>query len=249
MRNIIDVALISASLILSIKSLEIIGYSQVYTKGFLFFLKFGQIINLHELFNTFLGAALAFLFALFLYLFQRKSNDGSYLSYAISYFTAQSNGLYSLKEQALQDRQNEISKLQGQFQKIGQANIKLELREISKHLTNYSFASNEINLEKLSFLSDYDPNLIILIKTCLNANHGVDQIIEACNLQIQTTKECFDDDKKSLNEIDLLMKQNINLIEQVDYALFLLEKTQEVLIDFSKYEFKHFVKITGIEKN
>lgn len=193
---------------------------------------------------TFIGATLAFLFALLLYLYQRKSNEGQYLSFVIAYMSNQISAFYSLKKNIIEPRKIELSRLFRQFEDLPPSDniTKLEIREISQFILNTTHSPDAVNLDKLSFLADYDPNLFALINTALNADRGINEIVKECNLQIQHAKQNFD-----MQNIWLLMLYNKNLVEQVDFALTLFEHGQEQLISFSKHEFKHFVKISGSE--
>lgn len=198
-----------------------------------------------EILATFIGATFAFLFALFLYLYQRKANEGYYLSFVVSYVSSQISALYSFKKDIIQPRKLEITELESQFSRLNKeedGKLPLKLREISMFIVNPSHSSEVVNLEKLNFLADYDPNLFALIKAALNADNGVNEIIKGCNLQIQHTKQELD-----LGNIWTLMSYNKNLADQIDFALALLEHGQTQLIKFSQHEFKHFVKISGFE--
>jgi hypothetical protein len=199
-----------------------------------------------ELFATFIGAVFAFLFALFLYMYQRKTNEGCYLSFVISYTSSQISALYSFKKDHIQSRKSEIERLESQFSGLNNQNrnesLSLELRHISMFIVNPSHSYGAVNLEKLNFIADYDPNLFALMKAAFDADSGVNEIIEGCNDQIQYTKQDLD-----LSNIWILISYNKELAEQVDYSLALLEHAQEQLIKFAKSEFTHFVKISGFE--
>ncbi|MBL4805165.1 MAG: hypothetical protein JKY71_09895 [Alphaproteobacteria bacterium] len=195
-----------------------------------------------EIFSAFIGAVLAFAFAFFLYVYQKKSQDGYYLAFVIAYITSQISKLYSLKKDILVVRNSEIQKLEQSFNTTvteGES-VNLEMREISQFITNPSHSEADVCIDKISFLADSDPNLILLVKAALDADSGVTEIIHGCNEQIKETKADM-----SLPNVWLLVQFNKNLIDQVDYTIALLEHSQSQLIEFSKNEFKHFVTITG----
>ena len=192
--------------------------------------------------SVFLGALLAFVFAFFLYIYQKKSQDGYYLAFLITYITSQISVLYCLKKDIIVSRKNEIKNLEKSLsQQTAETEVvKLEMKEISKFITNPNHSNPDVSIERISFLADSDPNLIILVKAALNADSDVTDVIHSCNEQIKVTKADL-----SIPNIWLLAQVNINLEEQVDYAIALLEHSQSQLVEFSKNEFKDFVSITG----
>jgi hypothetical protein len=193
--------------------------------------------------STFLGAFIAFLFALFLYSLKKKAEHGTYLSYAISMLSAQATGLYSFKKDISEPRKPEIEDLEKQFSNINKQDVILRIREISQYISNGKNFTLPIDLEKLSFLADFDPNILVLFKVCLNASGDVDQLIDTCNLEISKCR----DEKGRSHDVYMLLQINKQLLEQIDYTLVLVEKLQELLISFSKLEYKEYVIISEIQ--
>jgi hypothetical protein len=182
-----------------------------------------------------LGAIFAFILAFFLYAYQKKAQEGQYLSFTISYIISQTSQLYCLKKDHLISRVSEVTELQKRIINREEA---LEIKEIANVLSNPQHSSSNINLEKLSFLADFDPNLLVLTKAALDADSGVNEIINNCNLQIREVKK-----SEELAEIWLLTCFNKCLYDQVDYALALMAHTQKQLIEYSKNEFQYYTII------
>lgn len=191
---------------------------------------------------TFLGAALAFLFGLVLYSLQKKTENGQYLSYTISILASQISNLYTLKKDIAQERNIEIQTIESEFGNIGKHDVHIQCKHISKYITNGQNHNLPVDLEKLSFLSNYDPNLLTLARTAINAGTDVDQIIETCNLEITRVRSI----EYQPHDIYMLAQMNKQLIEQIDYALNLTEHLQSVLIDFSNLEFSSYTIIKEV---
>lgn len=191
---------------------------------------------------TFLGAVLAFLFGLFLYSLQKKTENGLYLSYTLSILASQSSSLYSLKNDIAADRKKEIELLENEFSNVGKRDVNLHMRKISQYITNGKNCEIPVDIEKLSFIADYDPNILAFVRTCINAGAGVDQLIEHCNLEITKARSgtC------ELHDFYLLVQINKQLLEQIDFAIILTEHLLKLLIDFSKLEFHNYVIINNV---
>lgn len=193
--------------------------------------------------STFIGAAFAFLFALVLYLYQKKASEGYYLSFVIVYITSQISQLYSFKKNIIESRKIELKKLETQIKQIKPDDTAtLTIHEISKFISNPRHSTNVVDLEKLNFIAHYDPNLFSLIKASLDADHGVEEIIQGCNSQIQHVRENY-----NLNDIWTLISFNWNLVDQIDFAITVLEKSQAQLIAFAKHEFEYYTKISDVD--
>ena len=242
MNNLLSIFLILLSFrLLFISTSEMINSSELIS-NFLTLIKIIAInLSQSQIFYIFVTAFLTFLTLLFIYFYQRKFNEGRYLSFTVSYISSQMGSLYSLKRDHLMSRYEEVLTLEKQFKSDAPY---LKLREIANIISNPKHSGSGIDLEKLSFLVDADPNLLVLTKAAFDADAGVDEIVQNCNMQVREVKrylqEAETEEQNKIAEIWLLICFNKCLYEQVDHALGLLTHAQEQLIKYIKSEFKHF---------
>ncbi len=196
---------------------------------------------LADIIATFIGAMLAFFFALILFLFQKKSAEGKFLSFTIAYITSQIGRLYSFKSDISAPRAKEISEIEGKINSP-EENVGIQVKEISKTIVNSSHTSSLIDLEKLAFLNDFDPNIFLLVKAAIEADYDVNHVILTCNEEILRNRDEF-----NFQNLSMLIQVNKTLNDQIDFSLAMLEKAQEELINFSKIEFQPFVIIKSIK--
>jgi hypothetical protein len=192
--------------------------------------------------TTFLGAVLAFIFALAMYHYQRKSNDIAYLNYTLAVLAGATGPLYVLKKDILQERIPFINKLQNQLMKgTLSPSQPVQLGALTLHILHGEFKAN-IDLEKLSFIAITHPNIIMLLASALESISKCDDMVNQANSSAEAIRES---ERLGIEKIVMLVSINQNLIEQVDQTLYQLEKSFEVLFKFSKLKFKKKIKITG----
>ncbi len=233
LKNIFDIFLIISSIILIFLLVDFeISCPQLLVK-------FPAVVDFLPIFNTFIGASLAFLFALWMYHYQAKLNNAAYLSYVITIFSDLIGSSYKLKKQILIDRIPHIEKIKNELNKPVHEHF--DVGHLSLHIFNGPNL-DLINLEKLAFLAKYDPNIICLLKSAIEANYNNYEIINACNIWADNFKK-----NKTFDDLIMLVSVNENLQKQTDDTINLAEKSFEVLVNFSRVHFKKLVKIKGFE--
>lgn len=185
-----------------------------------------------------------------MYRTQKRINDAFYLNYAIACLVSHTGKLYCFKKDINQPRLADIQTIQDGLTKIytHQSNgeneedkIKIEIKELGKFIASKT-GELPITIEKLSFISEYDPNLIIILKSTIDACSEIDLMTEKTNIQIECTRKDFE-----INNIHLLGELHKVLFEQIDYCLYMLEKIQKELLKLSKSQFQEYAYINKID--
>ena len=124
-----------------------------------------------EVLPTLGGGTLAFYIGFKLYKKQKKEENKAYLHYSASMLAYLNNNLYSFKYQIAQERYEEALKLKKELESSlqqNQQNNPLELRATAKYIYGADFQLS-IKIEKISFLVEREPNLLILLGTLINS--------------------------------------------------------------------------------
>jgi len=183
--------------------------------------------------QTFLGAFLAFLFAGIAYNLQRKKEAATYAKYCVAIISSRINNIVNLKKGVLLKRKKECEILDN--------NKSIQISHISKKLLqeNYNLL---ITIEKLSFISSYNPNIVCLLINTIESCHDLSITVKECN---RTFDLCYNE----LNEknLDMLIKVNKSLFDQTETTHYLLQKSSEVLFNFSKSHFNQRKYLSGIK--
>ncbi|MCG8431544.1 MAG: hypothetical protein MJA29_10280 [Candidatus Omnitrophica bacterium] len=197
-----------------------------------------------SLMGAFSGALFAYWFNIRQHEKRRKDDQLSFLTYAISSMAGVVGKLYIAKKNFVIPRNNEMKKIKEELASIspgsgGQVAVKM------KALTMF-MQTNKIalpfSIEKINFLAGKEPNVAYLICT-LNASLEVlNQIIYDYNAYLSKIVQIG-----SQPNISLIFHFVDNLSGQVDEALYLAEKMQEVLMQYSRAFFKKDFKIKSVD--
>lgn len=203
-----------------------------------------NVINItgHAL-STLLGALFAFLIGTMLYRHQKNHDNLGYLQYAISSLTAVSNNLYLFKKQFVLERYEEAVLIEGQLnnpEPNEQGIVNLEIREMTKVMFASSVDLN-ISLERMHFLTNRDPNVILILGVMASSIGSLNSIVFAINKYIdEMMKDTYEDGPPTF-----LVNITKNLLPQVDSTLYLVNKCIELLIMYGSIEYKGKMRIKG----
>ncbi len=204
-----------------------------------------QILNsdfFTQIFATLIGALLAFFFGLKLYTHQKSQENHATLHFFIAGLTSLSNHLYALKEQIVQHRYKECLECK-KILETEQA-PKLQIQHMSKYIYTNHFEW-PIAQEKLEFLASPDPNVIVLAGVLDGSIKTLNTMINDINADVDgflRGKEQFEP-----NALFMMIIKNELLYEQLDSALYLINKLIDVLIRFGSVKFGKNMKIKTIE--
>ena len=168
-----------------------------------------------DIITTFIGAAFAFGFTFWLYRYKKHKDDEVYLKYAIACFVHMHGVLYTLKEQQIFHRKEEVSKVY---------DADFEPKYISKKIL-YESSGIGVDIERLNFLAEHDTNVIMLLRS---VNENVDTTIKSISICNETLNNLMID--KSAQNVKLLLDINQKLVTMVDNSIYLTGKASEVLI-------------------
>lgn len=196
--------------------------------------------------TTFLGAILAFYSGLKLYKHQKNDDDKSYLLFAISHLGDLTSHLYSFKEQVALPRSTEAGQQQDKLELAirNKQSPHVQLRECAKFVYDGGFRVN-LSIERLSFLADREPNLIIILGALFSAVGSLSLLAEDINKDIQNY--LWDDDALRPDRALLTLQKNALLCEQVDSVLYLAEKCQALLLQFGQLQYGGKIKIKSFD--
>lgn len=195
-----------------------------------------------QIFATLIGALLAFLFGLKLYAHQQQRENHTTLHFFIASLTALSNNLYALKEQIVQHRYQESLDCERILET--EREPKLQIRHMSKYIYTEHFEW-PIAQEKLGFLANPDPNVIVLTGVLNGSIKTLNKIINDINADVDgflRGKEQFEP-----NALFMMIIKNKLLYEQLDSTLYLTNILVDVLIKFGAIIFGKNMKIKTME--
>lgn len=179
-----------------------------------------------DIFATFIGAFFAFFFSFGLYKYQKKQNNTVYLKYSVARFAKMAGGLYVLKEQQTAPRLLEIENFENSLDEMF-----LEIDEISyvsKKLLSAGYNAS-VDIEKLSFLAQHDPNVIMLLQDASNAFERVGAMIDECNIYSERLIQ-----NPNSRDLAMILECNRALATYVNDAIYLTELVTNTLIKACK---------------
>lgn len=201
--------------------------------------------------STLIGALLAFWVGMGLYKRQQRVESLGYLQYAISCLMAVVNDVYLFKKQIVVERHNEAIAVEKQIkypQPDAQGVVFLNMNEIWLSIQTAEFQW-PVSMEKLSFLTNRDPNVILLLGHMRSSVEALNGVIRTLN---NHTEECRKTVPMGMREnmsaaertaIEYQISMTKALMEQVDSALYLTEKCEDLLIKYGWLEFCGGMKI------
>lgn len=201
---------------------------------------------LKDILPTLTGALLAFIFGWALYKKQKYEENKAYFHYMLSVLCALKNHLYAIKEQVAQKRYEEYCNIKNQIEVSIQNNqiSHVQMRETANYMYGAEFMM-PIDIEKLSFLTSRDPNLIILIGTLYDSVKSLNHIARDINNDIE--KHGWQDGDIKSDRVLLTLEKSKLLYEQLDSTIYLSEKVEELLIKYGVLEYKNKMKIRPFE--
>ena len=185
---------------------------------------------------------------------QIEQENISYLTYSITINSQLINNLYCYKKQLFLDRIDEINYLENFVQtahKELEEKDTLPQRPIDRTFKYLCITLQEsglsfpVEIEKLSFLSKLNPNLITLLMSVEHSIKNFNTIVNQLNTHICTRhSETFNN--CSLADLEKLLSYNKNFGRQIDNCLALAEMLNAALIEFGKRKYKKQFSITGV---
>jgi hypothetical protein len=204
-------------------------------------------VNVENLVSSLLGAFFGALFAYWFNIRQHekreKNEQLSFLTYAISSMAGVVGKLYIAKKNFVIPRNDEMKIIKEKLEKLPSESGKkaeINMKALSMFMQTNKFAL-PFSIDKINFLAGKEPNVAYLICT-LNASLEVlNQIIYDYNLYLSKIVQTG-----LQPNINLMFDFVENLSGQVDEALYLAEKMQEVLMQYSRSYFGKDFKIKSI---
>lgn len=206
-----------------------------------------HIVNVESLVSSLVGAFFGALFAYWFSIRQhekREKNDQlSFLTYAISSMAGVVGKLYIAKKNFVIPRNDEMKRIKQERDRLKKENdkqISIKMKALTMFMQTNKFAL-PFPIEKTNFLAGKEPNVAYLMCT-LNASLKVlNQIIYDYNTYLSNIVQVG-----LQPDINLMFHFVENLSAQVDEALYLSERMQEVLMQYSRTYFKKDFKIKSI---
>lgn len=196
-----------------------------------------------QAFSTLLGAFIAFLLGIKLYKHQKNHENLGYLQYAISSLIAISNNLYLFKDQIVLERYREALEIEDQINNPNpdtKGIVNLEIKSMTVVMLTPGFHW-QASMEKLNFLTNRDPNVILILGVMSSSVGALNSIISTINTYINEAMK--GDHADTLPTF--LIENTKNLNKQVDSAIYLVEKCIDLLITYGNHEYPRKMKITG----
>ena len=195
-----------------------------------------------EIFPTLIGAVLAFIFGWSLYKKQKHEENKAYLHYMLSILCSLKNHLYAFKEQVAQKRYDEYLEIKKQIDTSIQNNQDphVQMRATANYMYGAEFIM-PISVEKLSFLTSREPNLIVLIGALVDSVRSLNHMVKDINNDIE--KHSWGNSETKSDRVLLTLEKSRLLYEQLDSTMYLSEKLEELLIEFGRLEYKNKMKI------
>ena len=205
------------------------------------------LVNIESLVSSlagaFFGALFAYFFSVKLKEKKERSEQLSFLTYAIFSMAGVVGKLYIAKKNFVIPRNEEMKTIKEEIEKQQQnksMQISIKMLELTKFMQTNKFAL-PFHINKIDFLAGKEPEVVHLICS-LNASLEVlNQIIYDYNTYLSNLLKTG-----SPPNIDLIFSFVDNLSEQVDETLYLAEKVQEILIKYGKTYFKKTFKIKSL---
>ena len=212
-----------------------------------FFILIRSFVNMESLVSSLTGA---FCGALFAYWFNIRQQDKkerneqlAFLTYAISSMAGVVGKLYIAKKNFVMPRNKEMEDIKKEIAQQQGSNrpISIKMKALTMFMQTNTFAL-PFQIEKTNFLAGKEPNVAYLMCT-LNASLEVlNQIIYDYNTYLSKIVQIG-----LQPDINLMFHFVANLSGQVDEALYLAEKTQKVLMQYSRAYFRKDFKIKSVD--
>jgi len=210
-----------------------------------------SFIDIASVVSTLTGALFAFWVGMSLYKRQQRAENLGYLQYAISCLMAVVNDIYLFKKQILLGRYAEAIAVEDQIanpQPDAQGIINLNMHEmwLSIEIAEFQWP---VSMEKLSFITNRNPNVILLLGTMRSSIEALNGVIRRNNTHSEECRKANPQNQmRALSLADhAVIEYQISLIralnEQTDSALYLTEKCEKLLIQFGWLEFCDGMKI------
>ncbi len=206
-----------------------------------------NFINIESLVSSLAGAFCGALFAYWFNVRQQDKKERSeqlaFLTYAISAMAGVVGKLYIAKKNFVIPRNAEMEALKKEIdrQRGGNKQILIEMKALTKFMQTNKFAL-PFKVEKTNFLAGKEPNVAYLACSLDASLEVLNQIIYDYNTYLSKIVQLG-----LQPDIDLMFHLVANLSAQVDETLYLTEKMQKVLMQYSRTYFKKGFKIKSIE--
>lgn len=194
-----------------------------------------------QILATFIGAILAFYYALRLAKLQQMDGESGTLNFYIASLTSLSNNLYVLKEQIVQHRYKEAQQCRNIIEQ--HENPKLEIRHMSTYIFGGDFEWPLIP-EKMEFLAKADPNIVVLAGVLRNSIKTLNTMIIDIN---EDTQRYIKGKIPDFNNLVMMITKNELLYDQLDSSLYLTNKLVEVLMKYGVVRAGKGMKIKSVE--